>query len=338
MVRLVDLDRFRAPVLVIGAVLGVLVAIDVGLRLSLGEMPRALLRASFHDARLHDEVAGRVSAVVARRTPDDPPLAVIVGSSSARAGLRPAALAAADPAHHRWLNLAGTGSSFDELRYTFEPLFASRIDADVAVVAVHPGWLAGRIVGDPAFDAILVSRSASRRSWLLFHQGRLAAMTRASLASVRERWLLALGVRFDAVYTPDGDPWRGYDVAHGVLDLIRDRGQITMWKRKRWFEPAWYARASEERANAAAVVGGCQRVARRVVVVLMPESSALRAALPPEAEASLRAALATLRAPPRVIDLRAAIPDALFADHIHLNEHGATILSMLVARAIGDTP
>jgi hypothetical protein len=338
MARLVDLDRFRALVLVIGAVLGVLAAIDIGLRLSLGEMPRALLRASFHDERLHDEVASRVSAVVAKRAPGDPPLAVVVGSSSARAGLRPPALAAADPAHHRWLNLAGTGSSFDELRHTFAPLFASDLDADVVVIAVHPGWLAGRIVGDPAFDTILVSRSAPRRSWLLFHQGRLSAMAHASLASIRERWLLALGVRFDAIYPPDADPWRGYDVAHGVLDFTRDQGQIAMWTRKRWFEPAWYARASEERANAAAVVAGCQRVARRVVVVLMPESSALRAAMPPEAEAALRSALATLPTPPRVIDLRAAIPDALFADHIHLNEHGATILSMLVARAIGDTP
>ena len=329
--RVLDLDRYRALVVIIGAILGVLAAADVGLRVALGEMPDELLRASFHDARLRDDVAGRVSAVVARRADyTDRPLAVIVGSSSARAGLRPAALAGADGQHHRWLNLAGTGSSFDELRYTFEPLFVSGLDADLAVIAIHPGWFAGRLVGDPALDAILVSKT-SRRSWLLFHQGRLNHLARSALTGLRERLLFALGVSFDAVYRPVPDPWTEHAPATSVLDLARQQPQLDMWKRKRWFEPGWYGRAEGEVADATAVIAGTERVARRVVIVLMPESSALRAAMPPEADAALRRSLARLSSPPAVIDLRSAVPDELFADHIHVNERGAERLSTVLA-------
>jgi len=325
-----DAARYRALVRVVGGVLGVLVVLDLALRLAFGISPAALLLTSFHDTGNRVRVAGRVSAVVAERSAA--PLAVIIGSSSADNGLVPSVLAAADPAHRRWLNLASTGSSFDELRYTFGPLFASGLDADLVVVAIHPGWLAGRLVGDPTLDAILLSSTAPRTSWLLFNRGMVNHVARDALGDVRERVLLAFGVRFDAVYPPAHDPWREHPLAE-ARDLARSGHQLALWKLKRWFEADWFAHADDEVATAAEVIAASQRVAKRVVVVLMPESTALRAAMPAAADAALGRALALLPAPPPVIDLRAAIPDALFQDHIHVGERGARRLSaMLVER------
>jgi hypothetical protein len=332
--RLVDPSRYRALVRVIGGVLGVLVAIDVALRLAVGISPAALLRASFHDTGNRELVAARVSAVIAERGAG--PVAVIVGSSSAYDGLLPSVLAGADPAHRRWLNLATTGSSFDELRYTFGPLFASELDPDLVVVAIHPGWMAGRLVGDPTLDAILISSTAPRTSWLLFNRGLVNHAVRDGLADAREWLLLRLGVPFDAVYPPARDPWSEHAPAHGERDLAFARDQMEMWRLKRWFDASWFAHADEEVAAAAEVIAAAQRVARRVVVVLMPESSTLRAAMPGEAEAAFRRALTRLAAPPPVLDLRAVIPDALFEDHIHVGDRGAHLLSAALAERLAE--
>jgi hypothetical protein len=328
MARFVDPARYRALVRALGGVLAVLVAIDVALRLALGIAPPALLRASFHDRGNRELVAGRISAVIAERAAV--PIAVVVGSSSAYDGLVPSALGAADPRHRRWLNLAMTGSSFDELRYTFGPLFASDLGADVVVLAVHPGWLAGRLVGDPVLDAILIP-DAPRTSWLLFDRGMVNHVARSALAGAREWLLLRLGVAFPAVYPPVHDPWAEHAPEHDVRDPELVKNQLELWRHKHWFDASWFARAGDELDAAAEVIAACQRVARRVVIVLMPEASPLRTAMPAEAEAALRRALARLPAPPPVIDLRAAIADERFVDNIHLGARGARELSAIVA-------
>lgn len=334
--RIVDPARYRSLVHVVAGVLGVLVAIDVALRLALGITPAALLRTSFLDAGNHERVAGRVSAVIAEGDRAGP-IAVIIGSSSAHDGFAAAELGAADPTHRRWLNLATTGSSFDELRYTFGPLFASGLDADLLVIAIHPGWLAGRMVDDPALDGILISKTAPRTSWLLFNRGLVNSRARRALADLRE-WLLLgqLGVPFDGVYPPSREPWRDSPRTDGAWDAKFAGHQMETWQRKRWFEASWFARADEEVEAAADVVAAAQRTAKRVVVVLMPESSTLRAAMPAEAEAAFRRALARLAAPPPVLDLRAAIPDELFKDHIHLGGRGAQLLSAMMPDRIAE--
>jgi hypothetical protein len=321
----IDLSRYRALVHAVGGVLLVLVAIDLALRLAFGIAPPALLRASFHNTGNRELVAGRVSAVLASGA-DAAPLAVIVGSSSAADGLVPARLAAADPARRRWLNLATTGSSFDELRYTFGPMFASGLRAEVVVVAVHPGWFAGKVVGDPVLDALMLPE-LPQTSWLLFNRGTLQHLARSALANARERMLLGLGVRFADVYAPVEDPWRERVLPEKWTHNLGD-GQLDLWRHKRWFEAAWFERADEEVAAAADVFAGCARVGRRVVVVLMPESSMLRAKMPAAAEAALRRAIGA--GGPEVVDLRAVVPDAEFADHIHVGPPGAHRLSDLL--------
>ncbi|MBX3161005.1 MAG: hypothetical protein KF773_33910 [Deltaproteobacteria bacterium] len=317
---------------VVGGTLLVLAAIDVALRLLFGIAPPALLRASFHNTGNREIVAARVSGVLVDR--GDAPLAVIVGSSSAADGLVSARLTAADPARRRWLNLARTGSSFDELGYAFGPLFASDLRADVVVVAIHTGWFAGKVVGDPTLDALMLP-DLPRTSWLLYHRGTLQHLARSALAGARERLLLGLGVRFSDVYPPAAEPWSEreppetwtHDLGPAVLEL---------WRHKRWFDAAWFDAADDEVAAAAEVLAGCARVGRRVVVVLMPESSILRGEMPAAARAALDRALARLPHPPAVLDLRAAIPDAEFADHIHLGPPGARRLSDLLSGRIAE--
>src|SRR5258707_14482357 len=93
----------------------------------------------------------------------------------------------------------------------------------------------------------------------------------------------------------------------------------------------WYAHAEDERDGAVVVIAASQRTGKRVVIVFMPESSTLRASVPAEAEAAFRRALARVPAPPLILDLRAAILDDRFLDHIHLGEDGARLLSTTLA-------
>jgi hypothetical protein len=328
MAAIVDLARYRALVRAIGGVLAALIAIDLVLRLVFGFAPPALVRASFHDSHNRELVASRTSAVIAEHPAQ--PIAVIVGASSAYDGMIPAVLDGADPAHRRWLNLAATGSSFDELRYTFAPLFASGLAADLVVVAVHPSWLAGRVVGDPMLDALMLP-DAPRTSWLLYHRGLVNHAIRDELASAHASLLVEqLGVPFDSVYPPAADPWTTHRRTIGDRDPDR-RDQMELWRRKRWFDASWYARSDDEPNAAADVIAASKRTGKRVVIVFMPESSTLRAAVPAEAEAAFHRALARVPAPPVVIDLRAAIPDDRFLDHIHLDEAGARLLSTTLA-------
>ena len=79
-----------------------------------------------------------------------------------------------------------------------------------------------------------------------------------------------------------------------------------------------------------------------VVVLLLPESSSLRALIPPEAMSCLREALGRGFGPdaPMVVDLRAAIADDQFHDSIHPNKSGreATTRQLLEALHARPTP
>jgi hypothetical protein len=80
----------------------------------------------------------------------------------------------------------------------------------------------------------------------------------------------------------------------------------------------------------------CRAGGTRVVLVLMPEHSALRGWYPPRARAAFHAWLSRLRADSRlpIIDARTWSPDEHFADHCHLMPDGARQFSARFGRDV----
>ena len=109
-----ELSRLKAPAAVVAAVFCFALAIDTILHASFGFLPASLARAEYlsHDRVV--EIGRRVTAVVGqrRRDPSSPPLAIVVGFSTAREGLVPSMLEEQSDQRWRWLNLASSGGSW----------------------------------------------------------------------------------------------------------------------------------------------------------------------------------------------------------------------------------
>ena len=168
----------------------------------------------------------------------------------------------------------------------------------------------------------------------MYHRAWIGDAIRGQLAHARDRVLLGFGVGFPAVHPPIANPWSESPLRTGGFDVTQAKTQMVMWKLEHWFEPSWFEHADDEIEALAEVIEGSQRAARHVVIVLMPESSVLRAAVPVTASAAFRRALARVHEPPPVFDLRAMMPDTDFADHIHVNAAGASLLSARVAALV----
>jgi lysophospholipase L1-like esterase len=68
----------------------------------------------------------------------------------------------------------------------------------------------------------------------------------------------------------------------------------------------------------------------------LPEPTAWRNQIPPEAKATLLAVLQKNfeKQSPPVIDLRDTMSDEMFTDYLHLNENGRKAFSLLVAKQL----
>ena len=117
----------------------------------------------------------------------------------------------------------------------------------------------------------------------------------------------------------------------GLRGEVRDKG---------WYEGANY---STQGQNARALVDIVRQARGRgiePVIVLLPESSPMRASIPVEAMGSLRAVLrgAFGLGSPAVVNLRDSIPDAQFHDNVHPRRAGRQAATRTLIEAIGHLP
>lgn len=339
-------SRYLALLPVLGALGGVLALVDVGLRSSWGILPESLLRNEYLKPDDLSELGGRVVTVEA--SPPAEPLAVLLGFSTVREAFVPSLLEAAPGgASQRWLNLGGSGASFFELDYYVKPLLRSALRPELIVLGMHPVWMAGRLSNPKLLDAgpreVLVSLTQRRFgevkgeviewTWLGFNRNRANLGLRRVLAWSRERVMLGLGLPQSVLYPPSPSAWREERRYEGRVNTKLRATQMGAWERFHWFDPEHYRDTSGEARDALAVIRACQRLARRVVIVYMPEGEELRERVPPQAQAAFeREVLAQLETRPEVIDLRASLPESAFYDHIHVNESGRPLASALLAR------
>jgi hypothetical protein len=173
--------------------------------------------------------------------------------------------------------------------------------------------------------------------WIVDNRARIHVGLRSVLVDARSTVARWAGLDADALAAHRlQDPWPPRLLYHDMhapeAHLAR---QMAQWQAFGWFDERLFSTRSAEARAFAAQLDAATRFAPHTLVVLMPESSALRARVPERAGATLQELVAAQAAPSiRLLDLRAALPDTMFHDHVHLNRDGRARLSMLLGEHV----
>jgi hypothetical protein len=323
----------------------------------------------------------KAAALEARRKPLDDLGVILgssaVGTDIAPARLEAAGDAGIP---RRWLSLSANGANAEDLRELAGLLLTSGLRPKLLLLGIHPGSLArsdsyldDRMTLDTdGFRRELAARHLIQAKEELEdltvipvnvafpNRTRVSNRVRGLASKAKRRMFAALGMGVEALYPADRQPWdiliEGEDAeeperhanAEGRTATVRDLAEGPMRaglggpvNDKGWLTPGAY---SSEGANARALVDlvrQARATGAEVVLLLMPEATSLREAVPPGAVASLREALDRGFGPeaPPVIDLRAALSDDEFAGTIHATKAGrqattARLIEALRARVV----
>jgi hypothetical protein len=339
---------------VFGAILLGLLIANFGALVVFGPAPAMLQRQEILDPGEYERLGSRLASVERSEgrtdrglAPAAPPLALIVGFSTAREDVDAALVAPSLCGGVRVLNLGGSGGSFRELSYYLENLRRTRLRPAVMILALHPSWLAGRQWSEPrAYDLPDLARALRgpergeasirdvARQWLWIRANRNAMHAALSNALLGGRGAVAdlFGLSTSTLFPAAADdPWqtrRRYRAQHAPQAVLD--GQLGSWSDLGWFSPDRYSTSSTEARTAGRVIQQASASSARTVVLLMPESSTLRTRLPAAAERSMRQVIAAVAPSVPVLDFRARIADSLFYDHAHLNGGGRAQFSGLL--------
>ena len=274
----------------------------------------------------------------------------------------------------RWLSLYANGANLEDIRDLADLIFGSGLRPKLLVLGIHPGLLARSddYLTDPTTldlallkgelaaghlrmaKAELESLSAIPLNLAFPNRTRISHRLRGLVADAKRNLFAWGGMGVEALYRPDPDPWsvrllvedkqaEGDIDAEGRKATVRDmaegpmrEGLLGQVKDKGWSNPAAYPAGG---ANALAMIAAIREARARgieVLVLLLPERSTLRATMPPESMDCVRDALRRGfgDAAPAVIDLREALPDAMFHDSLHVMNAGRKITSRKLVEAL----
>ena len=283
------------------------------------------------------------------------------------------------PGH--WLSLYANGANMADLRGLAELLFQSDLRPRLLVLGIHPGLLARSddyLTDRLSFDTNslrqelaakhliaakeeLEALSAVPLNWAFPNRTRISNLTRGLASSTKRQVFARFGMDATSLYPAEPDPWsvrllvkdadepKREAAAEGRAATVRDQPEGPMReglggpvKDKGWANPDAYPVDGDNPEALIAVLREAHARHIEVVVLLLPESTRLRATSPPQAMITLRNALVRGFDPdlPRLIDLRAAIPDRDFHDSIHPARVGreATTRQLLEALRNRKTP
>jgi len=338
----VESKRLQSSLLTLLCAAASLAALDFALGLSLGARP-TWLPASFGSDIL-DQFGARMAKVeLLKRSGqiDEQNLVAVIGLSPAREGLDPQILAASDPQNRRWLILGAEGRTFATLEIYGRTLTDSAVRPSLVVLAISQAMLHHDDHAEPVLASprllphhlrhLQLNHALLDTSWLYRNRDSLADEFTLLTYEAARCLRAALGLPMSATYAPEADPWSSWtavfvphaDAAHMAAQW---RGHQDL------LVPDQFQSVDRQINALRQLVDRSRARGAEVDLVLMPETSRLRALEPPIVNERFAQALAAASdgTPLKVIDLRSAIPDELFWDDAHLNPQGRKQLSTLL--------
>ena len=339
------LGRLR-PLVRLGAALATAWAVTTGLAVATIHRYQAEIgTAQFREKEVLDTRARLVAPMAqADETGADvigDRLAVLWGPSGVRFGVDAHILTERDPVGLRWVNLGFSGFRANLLEYYARPLEVSGLEPKVNLLGLYPMLLARspHLALDPEPDENRLVARLERR-WLGLRRSTARRWVLDEGRAARSHAWYALGGRLTDFTAPDAvDPWKArtdlFDWLARITPLDR-AAQEASWQRLGCFDPARFTPgdAAETEALLSFVERG-RRHGAVVVIVLMPQSTVLRARTPPEAFRYLAGVLDQVDADVPVLDLVTALDDAELSDMVHPTKNGRIHLSHLIADYIG---
>jgi hypothetical protein len=335
---LISIARCRGPLFVLVGLVIALGVADQLMKATLGSTARWLAGKEYPaDRRVVAHAGERLAGIVGRgKTPGR--VGLLLGQSTLEAGIDPAVLDAEAGLPLRWLNLYGVGGSINKIDDIAELVFASGLRPEVVVFAINPYMLVGIDYG-----RVRASERTNSGNWikpwvwtlenrLVFNHVVQTAIHRARLALIK-----ASGQGIDAMYPAAADPWAviyPQHVAHRDASGLRSRMDYD--RSIGWLDPANYNVTNSNATTLVKLVRRFRDEGTKVVIVLMPERSIFREAMPKEA----LDCLATINRdefpgrPVPIVSLVDQVPDPLFLDLDHLDPEGRALCSKLVARRL----
>ena len=325
--------------------------LDGALGLTLGPLATQATHSPLSSPENLRAIATRLNAVqaeLAAAPAAGPPLAVVLGLSTAREGIEPGRFELASGQRYRLLNLAASGGSYGELADYCAPLLASGLRPALIIVGLHPSWLAGRVAppaGTPSPGALDRATARERlrrlqawlvqRSWILANRVVIHERLGAAMSTLRRR--IGALLRVAALDAPPwaADPWT---VERQYADTRADDDfralQLEQWAAMGWFDPARLHAATPDGRQLHALLHRLRAMSPRLVVVLMPEAQAFRTRVPASGAQAIGAIAASVDPGIVVLDLRDRLPETAFRDQAHLNADGSGQVSELLARKL----
>jgi hypothetical protein len=364
---MIDLRRLRGPSIAVAGVLLALVAWDVLLRATLTTWPAWLPRGDWSVQRAvnYDRVGGELAALDREGASRRSRWGACLGTSTLESAVDPDVLDARVDPPMRWFNLVGYAATGTELEMYARLLFRSRIKPEMAVFALNRGMLAESDRYRAAFlddqTAFVTAVPGDRRDragpraavedMATLLEINLAALLNRALPNrarvkagvdyvsfrARLRMFEALGFDTESSFGPRVAPRQGaFDPSTPNASDEETARFVAGYHARGWTDPDQYGPDNRHARALVRAIRGCRARGIRVVVVLLPESSRLRALLPPEAERCLCSAFEAAfgKGGVDLIDLRDAVPDPLFHDPGHVNYEGKRLFSDRLARLL----
>jgi hypothetical protein len=343
----ISLARYRGPLPVAASLALSVVSINFCLLWLTGAAPRGFVQAQayldwkyFEQAA--DTVAGLVHAYRASPGAEKKPFLLYTGLSTAIEGVDPRSLAAHDGCDAPVVGICATGGSMYTLLALQEALLRSDLSPSLVVVCLHPEWLAGLLYEPP--ESLNPIGPLRRADW------REAVQRILWWDWIRNSLFYSNQAAFKVLYTArlhlgtvaSVDPWRQPEpsdfFAHQTDAQVQ--AQMARFAGFGWFDRRRYALEQEtQAASLRTLISSFRARGAEVLLVILPEASAFRTRVPPEAKRFLLDYLRRefIAAPPPVFDYRDAIPDSGFSDYLHMNDAGRAEFTIRLAAAIRNT-
>ncbi|MBI5723138.1 MAG: hypothetical protein HZA50_04205 [Planctomycetes bacterium] len=367
----IELSRYRGMLTLLWIGLAI-VAINCCLLAATGPSPKWIVPDQLPIGwNYFDRVSRTVCTISGRQTngqlPEDEFYGMVLGLSSAGAGIDGGILAQEGGRKGRFASLCISGLSMNNLLLANRSLLHSDLRPGLVILGVHPYMM----VGDPSRPKIELdplpyvfagqwkkAEKVTRAwAWAAANRKHINNRIRLMLYDGRLAFYDLLGLDFQSfsAQPPMEDPWMPpaavVNLENPATNLAgssrpsdsveykplygraHDDWMEKVFRDRGWFDPQAYQKQYASSADdLVELAAGCRKLGAQVVIVLMPEGSRLRNQCPPFAEECLRRALADAfgNSVP-VFSYRDRIPDDRFSDFVHLGLKGKIELSRMIA-------